>query len=488
MKIKRIIVLILVLAMSLSMLTVAYASDAEVADENYSETETASSNDGSFALQALESVEIELFEPTEAIDIQARTSAREGMTLEELDYDAALEASHARPRSGDFYYSIQAFIYQAGGFRYYVTEVFANEILNVQLDTPNSAAIDYDLAVYLILGNSLIPIGSSTLSTFINGSHGTLSESVGWANRTGATQNVVVFVDSYRGASNTLPFTLHFGFNTGFGNYEADSLSIPFIFDMPPVGYIGHISSRALNTRADNDWFRFNVPANRNFDSVILGLDDLSRSLGHVVELYTVQNNQARKVNINAEGVAYVTTGTHFIRVHTNQQPLSGQNYTLFVAARQTEEPPPPPMPGRITELTITPSDRITYSGRNRVRINGNTYVTFSGRAVTATGEPMAETHITFTLINEHWSLASGHRYRPVRVFTDENGRFTSIPVRTMHSTARRSARIPGAIVFIHWYDDIELRVEETYGGELALPGFPAHQNQLHLFAFSVIE
>ncbi|MCL2250193.1 MAG: hypothetical protein FWC13_13125 [Oscillospiraceae bacterium] len=254
------------------------------------------------------------------------------------------------PLSGDFYQSFTSFITQPQGWAYLIFDVFPGEVLHVRLDTPNAANIDYDLFLYRMVGDFFQAVDSSMLWTRINGAYGTLSETVGWVNTTGTIQSMAIIVESAVGFSTTLPFILHVAANTGFEQFEADALTRPRIL---PLGE-NVTRTGIMDTRADSDWFRIVVPANRNFDSINVALDAASVSTGHVVELYRIVNNGAQRVPI-VDGEAAVTTGNHYIRVHNNAALLTGVQYQLTVSTVL----PPPPEPS----ITLSASRNSVESG-----------------------------------------------------------------------------------------------------------------------------
>ncbi|MCL2250074.1 MAG: hypothetical protein FWC13_12500 [Oscillospiraceae bacterium] len=351
--IKRTTVLILTLVMLLSVFpATAFAYDAEL---------------GTFAVE----YEVELQEqpredlelkPIEALPLEVAEVSSERRNVRSLEGGLDLNADNdisrdilvdafsenqAQPLSNYFFFSVNNFITQPQGWAYLIVDLWPGELLQVQVDMPNSGNIDYDVYLDLFTGTGWVEVDSSELWTFINGAHGTLSESVGWVNNTNSIQTLAIIVESVIGFSNTLPFTMHVAATTNFSDYEVDSIFSPRNFTLnsnePLAG--------RLDTRADSDWFSFTVPAVRDFDTVNISLDSNSRAAGHVVELYTLQNNfMARKIPISDTGYANVTTGTFFVRVDTNMRPTTGMNYSVVVTPAQEQVPPPV-----VNSVTIAP-------------------------------------------------------------------------------------------------------------------------------------
>ena len=261
---------------------------------------------------------------------------RSGSVIDASDFESEYLGSRAMTRSANgWLMGATGFLTFQGQQRIYgPIQIFPGEVIHVQAEMPNSAAIDYDLYL-LIMDNSgnLHFVDSSEYDTLINGVHGTLPEAVGAVNRTGAIQNYFVMVQSFRGSSNTLPYRLHIGFNVLRDNLEADENA----FHSTPISLQASgntvINNRQMNTLADNDWFRFEVPANRTFDSLSLTLDNVSNVAGHRVEMYTMTNTGGMRKIVPTNDMFAVTTGTHFVRVTAlGANFLTGTNYTLTIS------------------------------------------------------------------------------------------------------------------------------------------------------------
>jgi len=365
-------------------------------------------------------------EESEVLGLESLDStAAVGLGEADLSSDRSLgdreaeDLNRPRPRSGDFYFSVQGHFTQAGQDRPYQLDLFPGEMIQIQMDLPNSANIDYDLYLYRLVGNNLVFVGGSAFRTLINGTNGTMPEYTGWFNNTGTTQRMVIFTESFRGGSSTMPYTLHFGINSRRDSFEVDA---PFssIVPVPQITANQSISIdvRQFNTRVDNDWYSFTSPAGVNQVQFIL--DSTSRNRGHRVELYTMSNNQARRVNMDSQGVASVVPGTTYIvRAYTNLQPISGTNYTLEIT---------PVLASLATSATIT--QRVNFNspvlrqfGELR-EVQGGRGVAIHGRA-TANGSPASNATVTVGVWNPAWGgmndqFATGSQ----QVQTDVNGNF----------------------------------------------------------------
>ena len=226
-------------------------------------------------------------------------------------FDAAYELSmnQMRPRTGDFFATVPGFITQVGGMAQLPISLFPGEIMHVQMDVPNSASIDYDLYLFEwsnILGWVLIR--ASELTTFINGASGSLPEHVGVVNNNGRITDYMIVVMSFRGASSTMPFVLNIGINNTFDNHEIDSIFTPLRHTLNSSAVL---NGRSLNTRADNDWLAITIPATRSYTHV--NFDLRNTAPGHTLEVYTFQNGQARRVNLDANNSMAASTGTFYI-------------------------------------------------------------------------------------------------------------------------------------------------------------------------------
>jgi len=503
---------------------------------------------------------------------------------ETSDLHSAFSASDIVPAFGDFYASVNGFLTQTGAWSYLIFDVFPGEILHLQLDTPHSASIDYDLFLYRMVGNFMMSVASSELRTFINADGSTLSETIGFVNFTPSIQTLVIVVESIVGSSATMPFTLHVAANMGFELFEVDSIAQPRIFDL------GNdvVREGVIDTRADNDWFRVVVSENRDFDTINIALDTASVNSGHVAELYRVINGRAQRVPIT-DGVAPVVTGNHYIRIHNRNMPLTGVAYQLTITTNQqivepfepsisldttltvvetgegfevfgyadieatsliaislyhngnyfalnpsiitiytsgrfsfgwfnfgegaslgvytftvalinsewvevatastqleviapTPPPPPPPPPpvvvARVDGLSFTPSDpSVRYSGvpfpQTRIRIRQQDPIRVRGRALDASGVPVANVELQLTFVNEGWHTSNpAMRYTNRVVETNATGHFDVV------INLRSSA---GALTYhlghsIHTFDTGQFRITNVESGSsVTVP--TSHQN-----------
>lgn len=150
--------------------------------------------------EALEKLEPKLYEtPTELIaPVEESNFGNHDSTtviledISDLKNMNELKIRKIRPRSSDYYESVEGFITDPNDFAYLGFTVFNGEYLQVEMEMPNSSELDYDLYLAEEYEGSLYPFAGSENRTFINESSGTLPEHVGWHNKTGAEQTVYI--------------------------------------------------------------------------------------------------------------------------------------------------------------------------------------------------------------------------------------------------------------------------------------------------------
>ena len=234
--------------------------------------------------------------------------------------------------------NITGFLTFQGQMRLYgIIDLFPGEVLHIQADMPNSAAIDYDLYLFRTdwFGNLLEVVDASFYTTYINGASGTLPEAVGFRNNTNSVLFFAVGVESFRGSSTTMPYHLHIAINNALDPNEADeNIRSPRVTTIALPASGNHvINNRTISSLADNDWFRLQVPASVNFERLSITLDALSVSAGYRVELYTRLSGDAMRKIVPVNGEFVVPSGTSYIRVtSTGSSTVTGANYVLTLA------------------------------------------------------------------------------------------------------------------------------------------------------------
>lgn len=326
------------------------------------------------------------------------------------------------------------------------------DILQVQLDSPALAQLDYDLYLYefdMSTGDlNPNPIDYSIYGTHLNnyadGSR-TLSENVGTKNTTSAPKAYLMEVYGAVGASINEPFYLTVSTSSTYDPFETDENAFrAYPFTVALGG--SSIVSRSINSEVDQDWYAITVPASRNYDAFQISLDQASVAAGYKAELYgALSGNRMTRISSDT-GKAAVGTGTYYLRVYTTNS-YSDTNYTLHVQPIL-----------RADRIVITgynsnggPNDYPSYAYGRFYRITGNSF-TVNGVVATSDNYAVANAEVEVIWENSYWTEGSGNRYRSGTVTTNSRGEF-SITLSLPSPTASLSQFLPGAINFTHYFD-----------------------------------
>lgn len=373
----------------------------------------------------------------------------------------------SRSSNNGSYGSVTDYLTEEGQEKYvYPIAVNPDEVLHVQLDLPNSAELDYDLYLFEVDSNTsdMTLVDLSLNRTYINGAEGTAPESVGIYNKGDKVKEYAAFVVSQVGSSITQPFTLHLAINSNPDEFEADeNVNSAVNFTLNPTGSTV-IDIRSMDTLVDNDWYKFTIPTSKNYDTMNLFLDEDSRNENYKIELYQLENNQLKKVDISSIGKAEIDSGQYYIRVTaTGSVNLTGSTYNLTIL--------PDYQADKIYITSLEGGNYATYQFGTRYRINGNSDLTING--IAGYGDyvlPYAD--VSVTVINEHWD-PEHLRYRTETTKADENGNF-SVKIRTSNSTAAYSYVGSG---YTHYFD---------YGEVQVTSGLVSDSEPLYYFAYSI--
>lgn len=373
----------------------------------------------------------------------------------------------SRSSNNGSYGSVTDYLTEEGQEKYvYPIAVNPDEVLHVQLDLPNSSELDYDLYLFEVDSNTsdMTLVDLSLNRTYINGAEGTAPESVGIYNKGDKVKEYAAFVVSQVGSSITQPFTLHLAINSNPDEFEADeNVNSAVNFTLNPTGSTV-IDIRSMDTLVDNDWYKFTIPTSKNYDTMNLFLDKDSRNENYKIELYQLENNQLKKVDISANGKAEIDSGQYYIRVTaTDSVNLTGSTYNLTIL--------PDYQADKIYITSLEGGNYATYQFGTRYRINGDSDLTING--IAGYGDyvlPYAE--VSVTIINEHWD-PEHLRYRTETTKADENGNF-SVKIHTSNSTAAYSYVGSG---YIHYFD---------YGEVQVASGLVSDSEPLYYFAYSI--
>lgn len=350
-------------------------------------------------------------------------------------------------------YTYTGYIQQEGTSAYlYPYYVQPGSILQVQLDSPASSQLDYDLYLYefdMATGNlNPNPIDYSIYGTYLN-NYGnetkTLSEHVGTKNVTAGTKAYLIEVYGAVGASINEPFYLTVSTSSTYDAYETDENALhAYPFTVATGG--STLVSRSINSEIDQDWYKITVPESRNYDAMHIDLDQLSVGNGYKAELYGALSNNRMLLIPSQNGNVSLGTGTYYLRVYTTNT-YSDTNYSLHLQPIL-----------RADKLVITgynsnggPNDYPTYAYGKYYRITGNSF-TVTGVAATSDNYAVANAEVQVTWVNDYWSEGSGNRYRSATAITNSSGQF-SVTLSLPSSTGSISQFLPGAISFTHYYD-----------------------------------
>lgn len=350
-------------------------------------------------------------------------------------------------------YTYTGYIQQEGTSSYlYPVYVQPGSILQVQMDAPASAQLDYDLYLYefnMSTGEvNPNPIDYSIYGTYLNNtSNGirTLSENVGTRNNTGGAKAYLIEVYGAVGASINEPFHLTVSTSSTYDAFETDENAFKaYPFTVATGG--STLSSRSIHSEIDQDWYKITVPESRNYDAMRIELDQGSTSNGYRAELYSVLSNNRMALLPSTNGNVSLATGTYYLRVYTTGT-YSDTNYSLTLR---------PVL--RADKLIITgynsnggPNDYPSYAYGKHYRITGNSF-TVTGVAATSDHYAVANAEIEVTWVNDYWSEGSNNRYRTAKAWTNSSGQF-SVTLSLPPSTGSISQYLPGPISFTHYYD-----------------------------------
>lgn len=176
-----------------------------------------------------------------------------------------------------------------------------------------------------------------------------------------------------------------------------------------------------------------------------------------------MQNGQAHRVDINAQGDAMVNSGIHFLRVTASQGALTGQNYELII---RTVLPNP-------TNVAITSmsgpdfSPGLNYGFGVMPRVRASRPLTINCTA-TRNGTPVANARLNIQIFNFGWDNWNQSLFEQnVEVHTDANGNFTT--VINLH-VGRGGFRFWSG-VSTHFFDLGVIRISSpTSGAEQQIP------------------
>lgn len=234
------------------------------------------------------------------------------------------------------------YLLQAGDVKSLSLSLNPGVYLQVRLTQPNNSEIDYDLYVLDNEGNILC---GSDMYTYVNGADGTLQESVGYITTGTAAATYHLAVMSMAGGSADEMFKLEFTVSDIYDQFEIDEN--PMQAWPLTIGSDGVILNvRSISSPLDNDWYIIDIPENRIYDRLSIGISSESSNTCRVEVYRNIIANGYKMERILASDRSMslpVGTGTYYIRVCSNK-PMANyndqdvQNYTLSMIPKLKPE------------------------------------------------------------------------------------------------------------------------------------------------------
>lgn len=343
--------------------------------------------------------------------------------------------------------AVSDYLTETNEYHLYNIGLSSGNYLQVQLETPASEDVDYDLYV---LDSDFNILARSEYFTYLNGTSGTLSEALGYIAEEDATY--YIWVLSASGGSVSEEYTLKYSVSTEYDSFEADEYAgdaLPFTFGSDGA----YVSSRNLSSPIDNDWYVITVPSSRIYDKLTITASSNTCS----VEVYQnmASSGYAMK-KVGNGGTVSVSTGTYYIRV-SNAKTMESfdetdiQNYTLDITPVLTATDI------TITSLSGTEGEKyVTYSGygtyfrtsTGTVKVTGYATATDSS---TNTTYYAANTSVTVMYYNPYWEANNTSSYAYVYAYgtTDSSGKYV-INVSLPNATG---ALMADSGVSYHYFD-----------------------------------
>lgn len=325
------------------------------------------------------------------------------------------------------------FLTEDGMAKYVEFTLDANHSVQLTLNCPNNANIDYDLALYTVDDDENITyVAGSSLTTYINGSHGTVAESCGYINAGSAQQTLAVFVSSSVGYSNTEPFTLVLCRDAAT---DLDVLEINDSAYTPsslPLGTAGWtLNSVNLNVPNDQDWILCDTT----------GFESLTATItqNYTVDVYTVGGN-GNQLQLCASTVSGdvetfdVSEGYCYIRVGNaldiGSDSFSAEPYSLTVRANPLPATPVGPYQLLVSMNGDQGTKLVNYGAYAAGFPSLMRYTNTLSPTITvldANGEVVPGVTVTALLYSSAWSEASGllPQIFVATTATNENGQVT---------------------------------------------------------------
>lgn len=207
--------------------------------------------------------------------------------------------------------------------------------LQAQLTQPSYSNIDYNL--YILDSEGYILTGSE-YSTRINGTFGTLPESVGYITSGTEAATYYLAVLSSNGGSANETFKLEYSVSNVYDRLEPSEnamFALPFTF-----GTSGsYIDITSLSSPIDNDWYILQIPEDRIYDELTMNITTGSTNVCCFEVYQNVSSSgyeMVRLASSTSQTTVSVSTGNYYIRVcnsktmeEYNENDI--QNYTFTI-------------------------------------------------------------------------------------------------------------------------------------------------------------
>lgn len=400
-----------------------------------------------------EEIEIKSQEPIEVTDFENMQSADKHRLSGKAEVDELkVEGFPVTMSDGELMAgTVSDYLTEEGDYHLYGVDLSSGDYLQAQLDTPASADVDYDLYV---LDSDFNVLERSEYFTYLNGSGGTLPESVGYIAPNDGTY--YVWVLSSVGGSVSQEYTLKYSVSRSYDSREPDefaSQALPFTFGSDGAT----VNFRNLHSPVDIDWYVITVPSDRNYNKLSITASTQSSNTCSV-EVYQniASDGYFAMQKVGNGGTVSVSTGTYYIRVSNaksmeefNENDI--QNYSLKIMPVLTATGI------TITSMSGTEGEKyVTYSGYGTFFRTSTGTVTVTGYAtskdpVTGTTYYAANTPVTIMYYNPYWEENNTPDYAYVysNGTTDSTGKYV-ISVSLPNATGALQA---DSGVSYHYFD-----------------------------------
>lgn len=234
----------------------------------------------------------------------------------------------------------QDYLSETGDLKLLSLSINPGVYLQAQLTQPNSPGIDYNLYILDAAGNILL--GSENITT-INGTSGTLPESVGYITQGTEAATYYLAVLSANGGSANETFTLDYSVSNVYDQLEPSEnamSALPFTFGSN--GSLIQVTN--LSSPIDNDWFVLDIPSERIYDNLMLSISTESTNTCRFEVYRNLSNNgyAMSKIASSTSGATVsVTTGKYYVRIcndksmdNYNENDIQNYKFTIIPKLR----------------------------------------------------------------------------------------------------------------------------------------------------------